>query len=170
MIRLARDTDLPVLQDIERAAGEPFRAHDMAAVADDQPPTIAELTEFHKDGRCWVVTDDADHDTDRPIGYLLGAVIDGHAHVEQVSVHPGHWRRGHGRRLIDTLAAWAADRGLAGLTLTTFADIPWNAPYYERLGFRVLAEDELTDGLRQVRAHEAERGLDAWPRVTMRRG
>lgn len=166
MIRPARAADLPVLQDIERAAGEPFRAHHMAVVADGQPPTIAELKEFQKDGRCWVVTDDED----RPIGYLLGAVIDGHAHVDQVSVHPGHWRHGHGRRLIDTLGAWATDRDLAGLTLTTFADIPWNAPYYERLGFRVLADDELTDGLRQVRAHEAERGLDAWPRVTMRRG
>lgn len=166
MIRLARDTDLPVLQDIERAAGAPFRDHDMAAIADDQPPTIAELTEFQRDGRCWVVTDEQD----RPIAYLLGAIIDGHAHIEQVSVHPGHSHQGHGRRLIDTLSAWAADRGLAGLTLTTFADIPWNAPYYERLGFRVLTDDELTDGLRQVRAHEAARGLDTWPRVAMRRG
>jgi GNAT superfamily N-acetyltransferase len=165
MIRLARAADLPVLQDIERAAGAPFRDHDMAAIADDEPPTIAELTEYHRDGRCWVVTDPDDH----PIGYLLGAVVDNAAHVEQVSVHPGHWRRGHGRRLIDTLGEWAAERGLDGLTLTTFADIPWNAPYYERLGFRVLAEDELTGGLRQVRAQEAERGLDAWPRVTMRR-
>ncbi len=165
MIRLARATDLPVLQDIERAAGAPFRDHAMAAIADDQPPTIAELTEYQQDGRCWVVTDTEDH----PIGYLLGAVVDGHAHVEQVSVHPGHSGHAHGRRLIDTLDAWATDRGLAGLTLTTFADIPWNAPYYQRLGFRVLADHELTPGLRQVRAHEAERGLDAWPRVTMRR-
>jgi len=71
--------------------------------------------------------------------------------------------------LIDTAAAWAAQQHLAALTLTTYAHVPWNAPYYERLGFEVLDEHELTEGLRRVREHEAARGLAAWPRVTMRR-
>jgi hypothetical protein len=45
--------------------------------------------------------------------------------------------------------------------------VPWNAPYYERLGFRRV--DDLTPGLRAIRAAEAARGLDRWPRVAMRR-
>jgi len=32
---------------------------------------------------------------------------------------------------------WAETKRLAGLTLTTFAEVPWNAPYYDRLGFLV---------------------------------
>jgi hypothetical protein len=67
------------------------------------------------------------------------------------------------------LHAWAQRHGLAALTLTTFTDVPWNMPYYERLGFRNLCDIELTPGLRAVRAREAIRGLDAWPLTTMRR-
>ena len=59
--------------------------------------------------------------------------------------------------------------GPAPLTLTTFAEVPWNAPYYARIGFRVLADAELSPGLRAIRAHEAALGLDRWPRVCMRR-
>jgi hypothetical protein len=53
------------------------------------------------------------------------------------------------------------------MTLTTFADVPWNAPYYERCGFRVMAADEITPGLAAIRAAEAAAGLDRWPRVCM---
>ena len=74
-----------------------------------------------------------------------------------------------GRALIEHLAGRAERAGLAGLTLTTFADVPWNAPYYTRLGFRTLADSELTDGLREIRRAEAAHGLDHWPRVCMRR-
>ncbi|HEX3960074.1 MAG TPA: GNAT family N-acetyltransferase, partial [Trebonia sp.] len=63
----------------------------------------------------------------------------------------------------------AAADGLAALTLTTFASVPWNAPYYRRCGFRVLDDEELTSGLRAIRHDEAELGLDRWPRVCMRR-
>ncbi len=96
-------------------------------------------------------------------------MLDGSAHVEQVSVHSDYARRGLGAALLDHTATWAQRHGLAALTLTTFTDVPWNAPYYERLGFRHLCDTELTPGLRAVRAREAERGLDAWPRTTMRR-
>ncbi|OXM42340.1 GNAT family N-acetyltransferase [Amycolatopsis alba] len=164
MIRLAAPEDLPVLQDIERAAGEPFRALGMAAIADDDPPSIEELTAYLDAGRAWV------HDTgDGPVAYLLAEIVDGHGHIEQVSVHPEHARRGLGRLLIEHAGEWASREGLAGLTLTTYAEVPWNAPYYARLGFEILNEDDLTEGLRAVRAHEIARGLDAWPRVTMRR-
>ena len=160
MIREASLTDLPVLRDIERAAGTPFRDIGMASIADDEPPTIDELTTYQRAGRAWV-------HGDPPVAYVLAAEVDGYAHIEQVSVHPRHSRRGVGRALLDHVGAWAATRRLAGLTLTTFADVPWNAPYYARLGFVVVTD--LTPGLRAIRAHETARGLDAWPRVAMRR-
>ena len=69
--------------------------------------------------------------------------------------------------LIETLAEWAGSRGLTALTLTTFETVPWNAPYYERLRFRVVPEAEIGAGLRSIRRAEAARGLDAWPRVAM---
>jgi GNAT superfamily N-acetyltransferase len=165
VIRPARPEDLPALRDVEIAAGASFRELGMADVADDDPPTVAELGAYQEDGRAWVVADAADH----PVAYLLVQVLDGSAHIDQVSVHPSHARQGLGRGLLDAVAAWAAQRGLSALTLTTFANVPWNAPYYERLGFRVLSADEITSGLRRIQDDEARRGLTQWPRVIMRR-
>lgn len=168
-IRSARRSDLPVLQDIERAAGEPFRALGMAFVADDDPPPLDLLESYRQAGRCWVATDPLSATGDRPLGYVLADPVDDALHIEQVSVDPAAARRGIGRDLIAHLAALAARRGMTALTLTTFTDVPWNAPYYARIGFRVLTEGELTDGLRAIRAEEAQHGLDRWPRVCMRR-
>lgn len=164
-IRPARRSDLPLLQDIERAAGEPFRALGMARVADDDPPPLEALDRYREAGRAWVTTGP----DDRPLGYLIADPVDGAAHIEQVSVHPSAAGRGLGSALLDHVAGWAATGGLNALTLTTFTHVPWNAPYYARLGFRVLTESGLTDGLRRIRAEEAEHGLDRWPRVCMRR-
>jgi ribosomal protein S18 acetylase RimI-like enzyme len=93
VIRAARPYDLSALPELERAAGAPFRDLGMAAVADDEPPTVAGLAVFQRDGRAWVATDDAD----QPVAYLLVEVVDGNAHVEQVSVHPCHARQGLGK-------------------------------------------------------------------------
>lgn len=163
-VRPARPGDLPHLPGIERAAGLPFREIGMDVVADDAPPTVEELAAFQQDGRAWVVPDDADV----PVGYLIVGVVDGCAHVEQVSVDPRYARRGLGRRLLAVAQQWARAHGHPAMTLTSFAEVPWNAPYYERLGWQVLAEGELTPGLARVREQEAARGLDRWPRVVMR--
>ena len=69
--------------------------------------------------------------------------------------------------MIEAADEWAREHDLAGLALTTYARVPWNAPYYTRLGFHALPEPHVPPGLRAVREHEAERGLDAWPRVVM---
>ncbi|MFI1398026.1 GNAT family N-acetyltransferase [Streptomyces sp. NPDC020681] len=169
-IRPAARSELTLLQDIERAAGEPFRALGMAAIADDDPLPVEVLEHYRSAGRAWVCAEDADDAEDgRPVAYLLHDEIDAAAHVEQISVHPAAARRGMGSALIDHLAARAGADGRTALTLTTFAEVPWNAPYYARLGFRTLDESELTEGLREIRRLEKAHGLDRWPRVCMRR-
>ncbi len=59
------------------------------------------------------------------------------------------------------------ESGRDAITLTTYADIPWNRPLYEHLGFRVLAESEIGGQLRAIREVERVRGLDLRPRVCM---
>ncbi|WP_208114028.1 GNAT family N-acetyltransferase [Actinomycetospora succinea] len=164
MIRAARPGELELLRQIEVAAGAPFRDVGMDPIADDTPPSTVVLTGALERGGLWVAAED-----DRPVAYLMDDVVDGEAHLDQVSVHPDHARRGIGAGLVEHLAGRARAAGRAAITLTTFVDVPWNAPYYARLGFRALADDELGPGLRAVRRTEAARGLDRWPRVAMRR-
>ncbi|MCX4744300.1 GNAT family N-acetyltransferase [Kitasatospora sp. NBC_01287] len=164
-IREAHSNELPLLQEIERAAGRCFRDIGMAAVADDEPLPLDELARYQRAGLAWVAGDG----TGAPVAYLIADHVDGSLHVEQVSVHPDSARRGIGRALLDHLADLAAAGGIRALTLTTFTDVPWNAPYYARCGFQPLAEELLGPGLREVRAREAAHGLDRWPRLSMRR-
>jgi ribosomal protein S18 acetylase RimI-like enzyme len=164
-IRPAAVEELDVLRDIETAAGECFRDVGMPQIADDEPFPLDVLAGYQRAGRAWVAVDG----TDRPIAYLLTDPVDGNVHVEQVSVHPDHARRGVGRSLLDHAADRAAADGVRALTLTAFTEVPWNAPYYLRCGFRVVDESEWPPGLRAVREREAAHGLDRWPRVAMRR-
>lgn len=165
MIRLAQEEDLPILREIERAAGRAFAVIGMVAVAEDEPPSLERLRQFEQAGQAWVYTGG----DDLPVAYLIAEMVDGNVHIEQVSVHPNHAGRGIGRSLIEHVANWAKDRGAPALTLTTFSEVAWNGPYYERIGFRFLPDSEVTPGLRAIRAAEAAHGLDRWPRACMRR-
>lgn len=164
-IRAARPSDLPVMRDIERAAGRWFGDIGMPEIAADEPLSLPELASYQRDHRAWVAADDAGV----PAAYLIADIVDGNMHVEQVSVHPRAARRRVGRALLEHAAARAAAGGIRALTLTTFAEVPWNAPYYARLGFRVLGDGELSPGMRAIRDREVAHGLHRWPRVFMRR-
>ena len=164
-IRPPRRDELEALVGIEREAGALFATVGMAEIAQDDPGSRAELEPFRAAGRAWVAVDAGD----RPVAYLLSSVVDGCAHVEQVSVAPAHARRGLGAALIDHLAAVAAADGLPAVTLTTFRDVPWNAPYYERLGFTVVAPADQGPELAGLVAEESERIPGDAARVAMRR-
>jgi ribosomal protein S18 acetylase RimI-like enzyme len=164
-IRRARRDELEALRKIERDAGRAFATIGMPEIAAHEPPSVAELEAFVSTGHAWVAVDSSDH----PVAYLLSDVVDGCAHIEQVSVAPEHARRGLGASLIDRLEADAAARHQPALTLTTFRDVPWNAPYYARLGFAVLEAGEYTPELRALIERERNAIPSDMVRVAMRR-
>jgi GNAT superfamily N-acetyltransferase len=164
-IRAVRTSELPVLRAIERAAGQLFAQIGMAEIAQDEPYPLPVLAACQRAGLLWVAVTEADD----PVAYLMASVVDGCLHIDQVSVHPDSAHRRLGRGLLERAATRAEADKRAALTLTTFASVPWNAPYYGRCGFRILDDAELTPGLVAIRRHEAELGLDKWPRVCMRR-
>ncbi|WP_433795733.1 GNAT family N-acetyltransferase [Actinoplanes sp. CA-252034] len=172
-IREARLDELPALREIERAAGSLFREIGMPEIADDEPLSVEVLAGYVTAGRAWAAVDPesltARAEGIRVIGYLIADLVDGNVHVEQVSVDPRFSRRGIGRLLLDRAAAYALRVGATALTLTTFAEVAWNAPYYRRCGFETMSDAAITPELRAVRAHETAIGLDRWPRVCMRR-
>lgn len=103
---------------------------------------------------------------DPPRGFVHVLDLEGHAHLEQVSVLAAAGRRGLGTALVRAAVAEAASRGYAGVTLCTYADLPWNGPFYARLGF---TEVEPTGPLVAVRERERQLGLDRHGRRTVMR-
>jgi GNAT superfamily N-acetyltransferase len=163
-VRPAVQEDLATLREIERTSGQRYRDYGLDNIADHEPASVEVLARYTDDGRSWVAAEDSGE----PIGFILVDVIDGAAHIEQVSVIPAHQGRGVGRALIEQVKGWANSKDLTALTLTTFRDIPWNRPLYKHLGFRVLAQREISPGVQAVRDLEAEHGLDPDLRVVMR--
>lgn len=135
----------------------------MAAVAGGELPTAEQLRVPAADGRLMVATLDGGG----PAGFVLTDWVDAHAYLDQVSVDPAFARRGLGQRLMAAAEHWGHQHGAAAMTLTTFVDVPWNGPYYRRLGWRELPVTELGPELAQIRQHEAALGLDTWPRTAM---
>jgi GNAT superfamily N-acetyltransferase len=105
---------------------------------------------------------------DPAVGFVCVEVVDGAAHIWQLSVHPRAARRGRGRALVNAVCDWARANGLPAVTLTTFRDVAWNGPFYAKLGFRELGD--LSPGLAAMRQHERFIGDDNFgPRVAMRK-
>ena len=177
IIRPTRPADLPRIQQIESAAGELFRAIGMPDIADDPVPTTEVLTRYQQAGLSWVAIDDnaaaapgagaADSDGGQAVGFVLVKLVDGQAHIEQVTIDPRHARRRIGRDLVDHVEAWAHTQGHRALTLTTFRDVAWNGPYYERLGFTEMVQRG--PELAALMAEEAAHGLDPEQRLAMMR-
>ena len=109
----------------------------------------------------WVAVDDSD----QPVGFLAAGEQDDLLFIYELSVSSPWQRQGIGRALLAEADAFARDRGLAGVALTTFHDVPWNRPFYERLGYRVTADTALPPLLSQVMASEHAR----WPAPDRRR-
>jgi ribosomal protein S18 acetylase RimI-like enzyme len=166
VIRPATIDDVPEIQATEVAATERFRELQdprIARSADAPPYWTAGLEKASIEQRAWVAVDDVGS----IIGFAVAWVVDGEGHLDELAVAPAYGRRGVGRALVDRVVAWTAAQGLESITLTTFRDVPWNAPYYEKLGFHVVAT--LTPALQALVDQQATWGLEPSVRVVMRR-
>ena len=159
LIRPARPNDLAALPGIEHAAAAHFRTTPYAYLADEPLSDEADLNHEY----VWVAVDQ----DDQPIAFAIVHLLSESVHLHELDVHPDYARQGLGRRLIAIVADWARARGATALTLTTFDDVPWNGPYYTRLGFRTLDLATLSPDLQVVRQGEAEAGLPMTHRICM---
>lgn len=163
MIATARPQDVRGLAAIERAAGMLLRDHAPASVLNESTDAN-EFRQAQAAGRLWVALAD-----DAPIGFALVEMLaEDLPHLEEIDVHPRHGRRGVGTALVRTVCEWVSRSGYSELTLTTFRAVPWNMPFYSRLGFEPVPTDELRPELAAVVQDEAARGLDTQRRVVMR--
>ena len=105
---------------------------------------------------------------DQPIGFLLSEPLDDALFIVEIAVHQAWQGRGVGRMMLEQVIETARQAAYPAVTLTTFRDVPWNAPFYTRLGFSMLNELRLPAGLAAKRDLETEHGLAPETRCAMR--
>ena len=171
-IRLALPEDTAFLPWIERQAGALFKnclgEIGLTAAGFDQVRSSRSSDDFaaaQQRGRLWVAVSPGG---DR-VGFALVIDVGGAAHLEELDVLPEHGRRGLGSRLLETVCDWARDAGYPGVTLSTFRDVPWNAPFYSRHGFRIVDPSDVSEQHVQLVRAEKARGLRIDLRVIMER-
>jgi GNAT superfamily N-acetyltransferase len=157
--------ELAALPAIEVAAARVFPPRRLPAGAGDPMLALAFYEEVARSKRLWVARC---LEPRTPVGFAAATLLDGSAHLHELDVLPDHARRGLGRALVQEVTDWAQASGFAGVTLTTFRDLRWNAPFYASLGFEQLPVAALGPELGNALREEVERGLDPELRVAMR--
>jgi GNAT superfamily N-acetyltransferase len=155
-IRPATAEDLPLLPEIDRRAETLFRVSGL-----DLPAIPFPMDELHEAKAIFVAGNP-------PVGFVRVDEVDGLAHIEELAVIPNRMREGLGTALLEAACAWASAHGYSAITLVTFENVSWNAPYYTARGFEPV--NEISPGMAELRDWERAMGLDAaGRRVVMRR-
>jgi GNAT superfamily N-acetyltransferase len=158
-VRQATSDDLELLEAIENEADALF-ATVFSIVGWRPAPSYTMPSQ--QSGFILVASDNPGSD---PIGFAHVLEVLGSGHLEQLSVKPSAARRGHGRALVEAVKSESRLRGYKRVTLRTFADVPWNAPFYLSCGF--IERDPDSDFLRDLLVAEQQRGLGYGRRVQM---
>lgn len=197
-IRLATTADLSALSQIEHSSDQLFREYGKSQIS-NLPPTPPEEYQSSVDtGRVWVASPDGPASNEEsgvgtqntspaPVAFISSIILKNQSpesnddenifrtvFINQVSVDAAYARNGIGKKLIQHVEAAATQDSAQAIDLTTFADVPFNKPYYERLGFQVLSQEELSrpDARELWRILEQEKSdqiLGRWERMGMRK-
>jgi GNAT superfamily N-acetyltransferase len=89
------------------------------------------------------------------MAFLAGTERDETLYINEIDVVRAWQRKGVGRRLMATAIETARASRLRGVTLTTDRFVPFNAPFYARLGFVEIGENDALPELRRTLAIEA---------------
>ena len=164
-IRFGRPLDIPNLIAADRAASELFRptglVPDMATIPESIPVPV--LTDALNAGMVLVATHE-----DTAIGFALCQIFGTYLYLHQLSVAPEHGRKGIGRELVQRVFLLAENNKCHSVALSTFREVPWNAPFYASLGFKELPAKKRAAWMLEIE-QEQSKTLDITKRCFMRR-
>lgn len=146
---------VPLLAAIEVAAAGIFPPGSIPDHIRSDFTPVGKLHEAVQNGLLWAALDHAGN----PVGYAYVRLIDHAALLAQIDVHPDHMRKGIGAALIRQVVGYLRQRRMPALYLTTFTHVPWNAPFYARLGFTALEDAGMPRFLKDILEEEKRCGL-----------
>lgn len=104
---------------------------------------------------------------DRPVGLAAVQRFQDDIYLRLLAVDPDHGRRGIGAALLALAIENGRRLGAARCVLSTFRDVSFNRPYYQRHGFAELPLDEADLPLQQQFKADIPEGIDAAQRLLM---
>ncbi len=162
VIRNAATGDFDSLPIVEVAAAQAFRTAGLPDVA-DMPPTPAEYyRQLPASAFVLVAAERA-----QVVGFCLITELSGQAHLKEISVAHEVAGNGIGKQLLQRAVTEAQTRGYTAMTLTTFKDVPFNAPFYKNFGFVEFQPGNDWAELQTVLAEEMKSLLGHYDRVAM---
>lgn len=162
-LRLARPEDAPCLPAIERSAAQLFKADpELAHLAEADVISEARHRALIGKGRCLVALQSG-----AITGFLSASSFGREIHIHEMSVQASSQRSGIGAGLLRAAMVDARNSGFQAMTLTTFSDIAWNAPFYASLGFVGVEDISAHPRLAQLLANEAASGFPPDRRIAM---
>ena len=162
-LRLARPADAAAMPEIERAAAAAFAGvPELAGLDLARSRTEADFARLIRKGHSLVA-----HVGEALAGFLVAERFSRELHIWEMDVLPAFQRRGIGAGLVRAAQIDARNSGIAALTLTTFRDVAWNAPFYARLGFEEVTALDAHIRLAGELANEVDDGLPADRRCAM---
>ena len=162
-IRLAEFAELSFLNELENAAAMVFQDTNYALEINQAPLSLELLQRQQQQGLIWV----AAKENNQLVGFAVVLIIDKSPHLHELSVIPEYSRQGIGTELTHRIINGAKQKNFNQLTLSTFRDIPWNAPFYRKMGFSEINQSDISPGLENIRNQEAKAGLPIDERVLM---
>ena len=162
-IRNGHADDIATLIELEHDAGELFRSIGYDFCADGPARDANEHMRGINHGALLV----AQADKNQIAGFALLWPADDHAHLTELSVERKFQGHGIGTKLVEACQIWARENGYEAITLTSFRDVPWNAPFYARLGFEIFEPTAAQPELVAIIGDESNNGFAQKPRVAM---
>jgi GNAT superfamily N-acetyltransferase len=150
-VRPARGDEVGELQNIDLASATLFRGTgliDFGPTGEPgQPIPEDRLRMGFGDGLIWVAVDEREE----LAGFALCSDRGEDLYLDQLSVLPRHGRRGLGTQLVRRCLQEAETRAHKRVSLSTFRKVPWNGPFYKKLGFREVPAWRLQDWQLDIR-------------------
>ena len=164
-LRKTQLTDITPLQLLEKAAAERFLAIPALAF-------IAEMAATESDTHRVAIARELSWLIESERGEIAGFCYcepqERSLYLAEISTHPAFQRRGIGRQLLRHVREDAGRLGYHDITLTTYRDVAWNAPWYSRMGFTCIAPQHISTELARHLEEQREAGMMVQPRVAMR--
>ncbi|SZE99447.1 unnamed protein product [Blumeria hordei] len=131
IIRKGEVSDIPLLRDVERSAGNRYRTVGLDFVAESKYVDPERLECMADANHLWVAVE-----KNGLIGFICGEEMDGNFHIVEISVSHEYQGQGIGKGLMTAmLEQITQERSFKSVTLTTYRSLSWNGPWYSRLGF-----------------------------------